>query len=158
MTSYSREPSPSNPSDFDIIIETPPRVYGSLRDFLRELDDELNKISDENPKIYTQTQPKIPPQQIPSQNNKDKKLELVESGSFLDFLLGGLSAKKNPNQAPLNNPPIPLDMLKANHQHSQNPVFDFLGRCIPKEQKPSNQPSNFRSENLSGLPQSARYC
>ena len=159
MTSYSREPSPSNPSDFDIIIEAPPRVYGSLQEFLEKLDYELSKqnILNENPKIYTQTQPKIPPQQIPSQNNKDKKLELVESGSFLDFLLGGLSAKKNPNQAPLNNPPIPLDMLKANPRNNQDPVLNFLGNCIPKN-TPSNNPSKARSDNLSGLPQSARYC
>ena len=156
MTSYSPEPSPSNPSDFDKIIETQPRVYGSLREFLKELDDKLNKISDGNPKIYTQIPPQTQPQ-IPSQNNKDKKLELVESGSFLDFLLGGLSAKKNPNQAPLNNPPIPLGILRANHQHSQNPVLNFLGNCIPKN-TPSNNPSKARSDNLSELPQSARYC
>ena len=156
MTSYSPEPSPSNPSDFDNIIETPPRVYGSLREFLRELDGELNKISDENPKIYTQTQPNIPPQQIPSQNNKDKKLKLVESGSFLDFLLGGLSAKKNPNQAPLNYPPIPLGILMANDKNNQNPVLNFLGNCIPRNTL-SNNPSKARCDNLSGLPKSARY-
>ena len=157
MTSNSREPSPSNPKDFSNINEAQPRIYGSLQEFLRELDDQLNKISDEKTKIYTQTQPQIQPQ-IPSQNNKDKKLELVESGSFLDFLLGGFNPKKNPNQAPLNNPPIPLDMLKANHQHSQNPVFNFLGNCIPRDNKPSNNPSKARGNNLSGLPQSARYC
>ena len=155
MTSYSREPSPSNPSDLDNIIETRHRVYGSLQEFLEKLDYELSKqnILNENPKI----QPQIPPQQIPSQNNKDKKLELVESGSFLDFLLGGLSAKKNPNQAPLNNPPIPLGILRANHQHSQNPVLNFLGNCIPRN-APSNNPSKVRGNNLSELPQSARYC
>lgn len=155
MTSYSPEPSPSNPSDFDNIIETPPRVYGSLREFLRELDGELNKISDENPKIYTPIPPQTQPQ-IPSQNNKDKKLELVESGSFLDFLLGGLSAKKNPNQAPLNYPPIPLGILRANDKNNQNPVLNFLGNCIPNE-TPSNNPSKARGNNLSVLLSSARY-
>jgi hypothetical protein len=111
---------------------------------LRGLDDELNKIPEKKPKISPNIQP-------------IKKVELVQSGSFLDFFLGGFNAKKNLNQAPLKDPPIPLDMLKANHQHNQNPFLDFLGNCIPKE-KPSNNPSKARSDNLSGLPQSARYC
>ena len=156
MTSNSRESSPSNPYEFGNIIQTQPRVYGSLQEFLKGLDDELNKISDENPKIYTQTQPIIPPQQIPSQNNKDKKLELVESGSFLDFLLGGFNPKKIPNKAPLNNPPIPLDILKANTVN-QDPILNFLGNCIPRE-KPANNPSKARVNNLSELSQSDRYC
>ena len=158
MTSYSREPSPSNPSDFDIIIEAPPRVYGSLQEFLEKLDYELSKqnILNENPKIYTQTQPKIPPQ-IQPQKNTDKRREIVKSGSLLDFLWGGFNPKKNSNQAPLNNPPIPLDMLKANPRNNQDPVLNFLGNCIPKN-TPSNNPSKPRGDNLSGLPQSARYC
>jgi hypothetical protein len=146
MTSNSRESSPSMPNEISFGIDPKaPIIFGSLQEFLKVLDDELNKIPEEKPKIHPNIQP-------------IKKVELVESGSFLDFFLGGFNAKKNPNLAPLNNPPIPLGMLKANHQHNQNPFLDFLESCIPKEQKPSNKPSNFRSENLSGLPQSARYC
>jgi hypothetical protein len=153
MTSNSRESSPAMPNEISFGIDPEaPLIFGSLEEFLRGLDDELSKIPEEKPNIYT----KIPPQnQLP--NNKDKKFELVQSGSFLDFFLGGFNAKKNLNQAPLKDPPIPLDMLKANHQHNQNPFLDFLGKCIPKE-KPSNNPSKARSDNLSGLPQSARYC
>ncbi len=154
MTSNSRESSPAMPNEISFGIDPEaPLIFGSLQEFLRGLNDELNKIPEEKPKIYT----KIPPQnQLP--NNKDKKFELVQSGSFLDFFLGGFNAKKNLNQAPLKDPPIPLDMLKANPKNNQdNPFLDFLGNCIPKE-KPSNNPSKARSNNLSGLPQSARYC
>lgn len=145
MTSNSRESSPAMPNEISFGIDPKPSiVFGSLQEFLRGLDDELNKIPEKKPKISPNIQP-------------IKKVELVQSGSFLDFFLGGFNAKKNLNQAPLKDPPIPLDMLKANHQHNQNPFLDFLGNCIPKE-KPSNNPSKARSSNLSELPQSARYC
>lgn len=157
MTSNSRESSPSNPYEFGNIIQTQPRVYGSLQEFLKGLDDELNKkdIPEKKSKIETQISPQTQPQ-IQPPNNKDKKLELVESGSFLDFLLGGFNAKKIPNKAPLNNPPIPFDILKANTVN-QDPILNFLGNCIPRE-KPANNPSKARGNNLSELPQSARYC
>ena len=146
MTSNSRESSPAMPNEISFgIYPKPTIVFGSLQEFLKGLDDELNKIPEKKPKIHPNIQP-------------IKKVELVESGSFLDFFLGGFNAKKNPNQAPLKDPPIPLDMFKANHQHNQNPFLDFLESCIPKEQKPSNNPSKARSNNLSGLSQSDRYC
>ena len=153
MTSNSRESSPAMPNEISFgITPKPPIVFGSLQEFLRGLDDELNKIPEKKPNIYT----KIPPQnQLP--NNKDKKFELVQSGSFLDFFLGGFGVKNNPNLAPLNNPQIPLDMFKANPKKKPDPVLDFLGKCVPQE-KPSNNPSKARSSDLSGLPQLDRYC
>ena len=154
MTSYSGESTPKMIDEIPYDIN-PVRqhtiVYGSLNEYLETLKNESRQQEIQNINLYNEA--RNPPQTY----TNNKRVELVQPGSLLDFILGGGGAKKNPNLAPLNNPQIPVALFRDNTQ-SQNPVFDFLGRCIPKEQKPSNQPSNFRSENLSGLPQSARYC
>jgi hypothetical protein len=127
-------------------------VYGSLNEYLETLkkeskQQEIRKIN------HPYNEYRNPPQTY----TNNKRVELFQSGSLLDFIFSGGGERKNPNLAPLNAPQIPVAIFRDSRQN-QNPVFDFLGMCIPKEQKPSNQPSNFRSENLSGLQQSARYC
>ena len=154
MTSNSGE---STPKMIDEILydinpaRQHPIVYGSLNEYLETLKKESKQ--QEIRKINPYNEYRNPPQTY----TNNKRVELVQPGSLLDFILGGGGAKKNPNLAPLNAPQIPVAIFRDSRQN-QNPVFDFLGKCIPKEQKPSTQPSNFRSENLSGLPQSARYC
>ena len=140
MTSKSQRSSPIAPSESPYDVNQPPIVYGSLNQFLAELDQKINigKIQE-----FKSGEREL-------KNKEFKKIELYEKGSLLDFFSQGLGVRESKisqqqNPAPLNRPPqnyeIPSDIFRQNNQNGQNHIFDFLGKCLPPQpKKPSTHP------------------
>jgi hypothetical protein len=124
-------------------VNPPPIIYGSLRQFLEELDRDMKKEKEKSEK-FNSGERELKKQEF-------KTNELYEKGSFLDFFSQGLGLRESKisqqqNSAPLNRPPqnyeIPSDIFRQNNQNGQNPIFDFLGKCLPRQpQKPSTHPT-----------------
>jgi hypothetical protein len=122
-------------------VNQPPIVYGSLRQFLAELDQKIN--------IGKIQEFKSGEQEL--KNKEFKKIELYEKGSLLDFFSQGLGVRESKisqqqNPPPLKHPPqnhkTPSNLFRQNDQNSQNPILDFLGKCLPRQtQKPSTHPT-----------------
>lgn len=132
MTSKSQRSSPIAPPETPYNVNPPPIAYGSLNRFIAELDQKINieKI-----------------QEFKGREREFKKIELYEKGSLLDFFSQGLgmreSKKSQQNLAPLNRPPqnyeIPSNLFR---QNDQNPILDFLSKCLPRQpKKPSTHPT-----------------
>ena len=140
MTSKSQRSSPIAPPETSYNVNPPPIAYGSLNQFLEKINQEINigKIQE-----FKSGEREL-------KNKEFKKIELYEKGSLLDFFSQGLNFKENiksqQNLAPLNRPPqnyeIPSNLFRQNEQNGQNPILDFLSKCLPRQpQKPSTHPT-----------------
>lgn len=132
MTSHSGGSSPIMPFE-SMYSRQIPTIHASLQKLIVDLDEKIN-IGEK----------------YKSEKKEFKKIEFYEKGSLLDFFSQGLSAqeskKSQQNLAPLNLPPpdykTTSSLFRQKDQNSQNPILDFLGRCIPRQEKPSNNPQN----------------
>jgi len=140
MTSKSQRSSPTYPPETSYNLNPPPIIYGSLMQFLAELDNEIKKEKE-----------KEKSKEFKSEKQEFKTIELYEKGSLLDFFSQGLGVRQSKisqqqNPAPLNRPPqnyeISSDIFRQNNQNGQNSIFDFLGKCLPPQpKKPSTHPT-----------------
>jgi hypothetical protein len=144
MTSKSQRSSPIALSESSYDVNPPPIIYGSLRQFLEELDRDMKKEKEKSEKFNSGERE--------LKNKEFKKIELYEKGSLLDFFSQGLGLRESKisqqqNPAPLKHPPqnhkTPSNLFRQNDQNSQNPILDFLGKCLPRQpQKPSTHPTH----------------
>ena len=140
MTSESRESTPEIPPEKIHEIEgfRPPQPYSSIQKLLEEVRERLSKEIDKD-------------QQIKGEKIEDKKLnqiEFYEEKSVVDFIVNGLGAyppdsRRNlpPLKHPENDNPKNINIFIEDDRINKNPILDFLGKCLPRQQKPSTNPT-----------------
>ena len=140
MTSESRESTPEIPPEKIHEIEgfRPPQPYSSIQKLLEEVRERVSKEIDKD-------------QQIKGEKIEDKKhnqIEFYQEKSVVDFIVNGLGAyppdsRRNlpPLKHPENDNPQNINMFREDDRNNKNPILDFLGKCLPRQQKPSTNPT-----------------
>ena len=145
MTSESRESIPAIPSEKIHEIEgfRPPQPYSSIQKLLEEVRERLNKEIDKDREIKGE--------KIENKKTEDKKpnqIEFYQEKSIVEFIVNGLGAyppdsRRNlsPLKHPENDNPQNINMFREDARNNRNPILDFLGKCLPQQQKPSPHPT-----------------